>query len=45
MDTIRTCRDTSQLVQRACTFRASYIDLGWLDGPLPSMCEKGEMPW
>lgn len=45
MDTMRTCRDTSQLVKRACDARKFYIDVGWIDGSLPSMCETGEMPW
>jgi len=45
MDTMRTCRDTSQVVKRACDARAFYIRMGWLDPPLPSMCETGEMPW
>lgn len=45
LDTMRTCRDTSHVVKRACEARAFYIQMGWIDGPIPSMCETGELPW
>ena len=45
MDTVRTCRDPSKLVKKACDAREVYINNGWTDGPLPDICERREMPW
>lgn len=45
MDTPRMCRNSSKLVKQACEARKVYIEHAWTDGPLPKICEVGDMPW